>query len=93
MIMLGGAFAQAIAADDSPLAAIYVGLSTPFIVSFLLAKAAAQFTKPGTTPPGTFDALASGDEERSRRVETYAVRALAPSIAQRLSIFARAVLR
>ena len=50
MIIMSGLFSQAAAAPRSPLAAIYIGLSTPYLMSCLLAKAQAQFVPNHQSP-------------------------------------------
>ncbi len=84
MVLISGAFAQA-AAAETPLAAIYVGVSTPYLISWMLSRGRTQFT--------SAESHQSAGENGLPRVEEYrAVEVPAPPFIARLRIFMGTVL-
>jgi hypothetical protein len=96
MIVMSGLFSQALAAQHNPLAAIYIGLSTPYLISCLLARAQAHYAQHGRpVPPG----IAPTTTHESPEQEVPRVDTLSSDVSihrprgYTIGIFARALIR
>jgi hypothetical protein len=95
LALLAGAMAVAFAAT-TPLAALYVGVSTPYLISTMVAAASAGSSKgpaqEGVVPDKSSqqsETAGSGPDVNEIRVED----AGSPSFRQRMNIFMRTLLR